>query len=141
MARRDEIVAEAGKWIGVKWRHQGRTRESGIDCVGLIVVVCQALHISDYDSAAYDRRPDSREFLRHFTEAGAIRINPLDVDDGDVLAFHQAGYPCHVGFSARLTGRAGLIHAHATYGSVRHQALTDKLPVVAAYRLPGVGAG
>ena len=31
---REMVVAEARTWIGVKWRHQGRTRE-GVDCIGL----------------------------------------------------------------------------------------------------------
>jgi cell wall-associated NlpC family hydrolase len=32
------IVSAARSWLGVPWRHQGRTRQ-GVDCAGLVVLV------------------------------------------------------------------------------------------------------
>ena len=34
--KRREIVDAARNWVGVPYRHQGRTR-NGIDCVGLLL--------------------------------------------------------------------------------------------------------
>ena len=38
----DEVVREARTWVGVPFRHQGRSR-SGVDCGGIIVVVLREL--------------------------------------------------------------------------------------------------
>lgn len=32
---RSQIVAEARSWIGTRWKHQGRLKGDGVDCVGL----------------------------------------------------------------------------------------------------------
>jgi cell wall-associated NlpC family hydrolase len=91
MAIRADIVAAARGWIGVPWRHQGRSR-AGVDCVGLIVVVCRELGLSDYDSTVYGRDPDPTRFLGHFTAGGATRINPLEARNGDLLVFRQSAF-------------------------------------------------
>jgi cell wall-associated NlpC family hydrolase len=53
-----DVIAEARRWVGVPFRHQGRS-ERGIDCVGLPIVVCQSLGLLDqrFDVAAYGRLP------------------------------------------------------------------------------------
>jgi cell wall-associated NlpC family hydrolase len=62
MPGRTDIVAAARTYLGVPWRHQGRTR-AGLDCAGLIVMVARDLALSDYDSTAYGRRAQGHAFL------------------------------------------------------------------------------
>jgi cell wall-associated NlpC family hydrolase len=45
------IIAAARSWLGVPWRHQGRTRQ-GVDCAGLVVLVGRGLGLDDYDTSA-----------------------------------------------------------------------------------------
>jgi len=137
MVTRPEIVAAARGWIGVPWRHQGRSR-AGVDCVGLIVVVCQGLGLSDYDSTVYGRDPDPTRFLGHFAAGGAMRINPLDAQDGDLLVFRQSAFPCHAGIRSTQYGVPYAIHAHLAHRQVVEERLTDQAPIVAAYRLPSI---
>jgi len=137
MPTRQEVVAAARSWIGVRWQHQGRTRH-GIDCVGLVVVVCRELGISDYDSMAYGRDPDARKFLGHFSAGGATRINPRDVQDGDLIAFEQAGFPCHCGLASTRYGARYVVHATLARRMVWEEQMHADAPIVAAYQLPGV---
>ena len=84
----DMIVAEARTWLGVLWRHQGRTR-AGIDCVGLLVCVARALGLSDYDSTGYGRHAQGQSFVRHF-QANMDGIALAAARPGDVLVFVDA---------------------------------------------------
>jgi cell wall-associated NlpC family hydrolase len=108
----ETVVAEARGWLGVPWRHQGRTR-CGIDCVGLVVRVAHALDLSDYDSTGYSRRAQGQGFVEHFRgnmDGVAIR----DARPGDVLVFADQAFPCHCGFLTERLGHPHLLHAHAT---------------------------
>jgi cell wall-associated NlpC family hydrolase len=131
---RREITDAARHWEGIRWRHQGRN-EHGVDCVGLVVVVCRALGVSSYDNPAYSRDPDGSKFLHHIQEAGAIRIDPKLKEEGDLIAFRYDGRPCHIGI---LTGDNQVIHSYRSARKVRIDRLTPEAPVIAVYRLPGV---
>ena len=54
----DAVIAEARRWVGVSFRHQGRDSH-GIDCVGLPIVVCQSLGLlpKSFDVSNYGRLP------------------------------------------------------------------------------------
>ena len=41
---RDDIVRQARTYIGVRWRQFGRNY-GGVDCIGLILAVCQDLGV------------------------------------------------------------------------------------------------
>ena len=89
---REEIVAEARKWIGTPFRHQGRIRGRGVDCVGLPLCVMRDLGIADWteDFRVYPRRPMTDRVLEICKER-LIEI-PLNepelaaVDDGVAAA-------------------------------------------------------
>jgi len=122
----EAIVAEARGWLGVPWRHQGRSR-SGIDCVGLVVCVAHALDLSDYDSTGYSRRAQGQGFVEHFRgnmDGVAIR----DARPGDVLVFADQAYPCHCGFLTERLGHPHLLHAHATRRQVIEEPYAGEWP-------------
>ena len=88
----DAIVAEARTWLGVPWRHQGRSR-AGVDCAGLVVLVARALELADYDSTVYGRRAQGQGFVEHF-RGHMDGIAVTQARPGDVLVFADQAYPC-----------------------------------------------
>ncbi len=115
-SRSTDIVAAARSWLGVKWRHQGRTRR-GIDCAGLVVLVGRELGIATYDCTTYGRHALGYDFLRHFA-AGMTRIPLEAVAPGDVLVFKDpaaGAYPCHCGI---VSDAQHMIHAFARWRRV-----------------------
>lgn len=133
-ATRDEIVAEARRWVGTPYRDLGRN-EHGLDCVGLILVVYGGLGIINYTVPTYSRTPDGT-FLSHFPKAGFTRISPDKRLPGDVLAFKMMDYACHCG----IVTPTGVVHAYSVHRGVFEQPITGmmKQTVVAAFRAPGV---
>jgi cell wall-associated NlpC family hydrolase len=122
----EQIVVAARSWLGVPWRHQGRTRR-GIDCAGLVVLVGRALGLSDYDTTAYSRRPQGQGFVQHFRAC----MNPiplLEAVAGDVLVFADAAYPCHCGFLTIKHEQPHLLHAHALRRKVIEEPYAGEWP-------------
>lgn len=111
MRNRDDIVAEARGWLGVPWKHQGRTRR-GIDCAGLVILVGKALGVVDYDTTNYQRRTHSHDFLKHFRKN--MKQKPItEAVPGDVILFRDKQFPCHSSIVAEIGGAMTIIHAHA----------------------------
>ncbi len=110
---RTAIIDAARSYIGAPWRHQGRSRESGIDCVGLPLLVGIELGYMDkgLTSANYPRRPNNT-FIPLFREY-LDTVIPADQQAGDILVFAESGHPCHCGFLSRTVHGLTVIHAHA----------------------------
>lgn len=135
MASRADIVFEARKWVGVPYRHQGRSR-TGVDCIGLAVVVVRDLGVMDYDIDGYGRTPSGRMMTRLLSE----RCQPVplaDIEEGDLLHMAFGGQPQHVAIVSG-TNPARIIHADATAGHVVEHGLdaTWRGMVRGAYRIP-----
>lgn len=112
MPSRDDIVAEAREWLGVRWQHQGRTRLHGIDCAGLVILVGNSLGLTDFDSTNYQRRTTGTKFMEPFK--ANMRWKPIpDAQPGDVLLFMTKLYPCHSAIVGERGGAMTIIHAHA----------------------------
>lgn len=122
----DAIVAEARTWLGVPWRHQGRSR-AGVDCAGLVVLVARALELSDHDSRAYGRRAQGQGFVEHFREH-MDGVVVTQARPGDVLVFADHAYPCHCGFLTERLGASHLLHAHATRRKVIEEPYAGEWP-------------
>lgn len=120
MHTNDDIIEAARRWIGVKWKHQGRTR-SGIDCLGLIVLVAKELGISQVDQKTYSPRPDGSSLVKRFGEE-MDEIPLTEIRQGDVILFADSSFPCHVAFVSEKYGKKYIIHAHAT----RRQVLEER---------------
>jgi cell wall-associated NlpC family hydrolase len=103
------IVNEARKYLGVPFHHQARSRKSGMDCIGLLVVVAQDLDIPIKDIANYRRKPDGVSLIKHLDE----QLDPVDaLDVGRIVVFWKVKptYPQHVG----IWNGDKLIHTHAS---------------------------
>ena len=102
--------------MGIKWRHQGRTR-NGIDCAGLVLVVSNDLGIVDYENSNYQRRTHGTDFLAPF-KLNMDQKPPNDMAPGDVMLFRDGKYPCHSAIIGDRGGDLTIIHAHAPHRRV-----------------------
>lgn len=134
MTTRAEVIEEALGWTGTRWRHQGRG-VGGLDCAGLVIVVANALGISDYDVRDYPRRPDGT-FLAHFDRKMERVRGVVNARPGDVLIFNDALERCHCGIMATKQGQPSVVHAHA----LRHQVIHERLDEAASVVGPPVRA-
>lgn len=132
MVTRTQIVEQARTYLGVKYRHQGRSRLA-VDCAGLALCVAADLGIPCSPVDGYSRRPDGTlvDALKEQTEplTGAPQA-------GDIAVFQWNGEPMHV---AILTAPDRIIHAFAINREVVEHRLDDRwLRRIACYRaFPG----
>lgn len=87
------IIEAARRYEGARFRHQGRDPRTGVDCVGLAVVIARDLGIDCVDSVTYARCPNPRNLLRVLSKS-CDRISRAGGDalalDGDSSAFGVA---------------------------------------------------
>lgn len=105
-----DVVRAARGFLGVPFRHQGRRRDTGIDCAGLVILVAHELGLSDFDTRAYGRLPVA-ERLRGYLDEHMDRVAG-DWQAGDVLLMTFERDPQHLAIYAGGT----LIHSHAQVG-------------------------
>ena len=143
-----EVVAEARRWVGVPFAHQGRTR-AGTDCGGLIGGVAVALGIVPGDwwgrcfdpaHGGYSRQPSNGQ-LRSVCDSFMRCIEIEDARPGDVAMMRFHADPMHLGFLADYRhGGMSIVHALSAIGEVCEHRLSSlwRDRMVAVYRLPGV---
>jgi NlpC/P60 family putative phage cell wall peptidase len=137
-----EIVAEARRWIGTPYVHQGALKGVGCDCLGLVLGVWRAL-IGPLPEAVPAYSPDWAEAAatERLAEAGARWLVPLPADEicaGDVLLFRWRDHVAakHLGIA---TAPDRMVHAHGG-ASVAEVALVPAWRRRLAYRFafPGL---
>lgn len=130
MIQRHQFISAARRWIGVPWVHQGRNR-LGVDCVGLLLVVCWQLRLTDYDVRGYGLIPRA-EWMR--AECDRL-MNPIDeARPGDVILLQLARRLLHVA----IRTDHGILHSWGGR-SVCETRLGSSHRIAAAYAVPGVG--
>lgn len=146
---RQEIVDEAMKLRGVKFRHQGRDAVTGVDCVGLLHVILTRLEYPTIIDVEGYRKSPSATVIYETMCANFDEIPIEEVGLGDIYLMRIGG-----GRKAKHTAilindvrdvPAGIepqiIHAHGmgTKGAVVLDALVNWLPHAAgAFRLKGL---
>lgn len=124
------VAARARDLVGVRFRPQGRRREHGLDCVGLIALAGD-LPVALLP-AGYRMRSEVAEDLRELDLDGRVtRIAPAEAEAGDVLLVEAGARQHHF---LVLTGN-GFIHADARLGRVVETPGAVAWPVVAAWRI------
>lgn len=129
-----QVIDAARTWVGVPFRHQGRAR-SGIDCLGLPIVVLQQLGVLPprFEITNYGRLPSealAAGITRYCTPAPKAAI------PGTLIAIAWAKLASHV---AICTGPT-LIHAYERIGGVVEHGYRSRWLTMthSAWRLPGV---
>jgi cell wall-associated NlpC family hydrolase len=143
-----QIVACARTYIGTPFRHAGRGKGRGMDCVALPLMVAGELGILDTAGQpltgqtyiTYTSQPVDNMVL-DLCAKHLVRVATLDRRAGDVVVMRLPRTPCHVGIYAGLVrGRPSLIHAYAGVDKCTEQPIDDKWErrICAVYRFPGV---
>jgi cell wall-associated NlpC family hydrolase len=112
------IIDKARKWIGVPFCFEGRTKEQGVDCAGLILGVAQELGL--YQNLKLPRYPEyfDESFIMNLLN---FHLQPKalhDLAEGDVGVFCPQKSPRHLAF---LT-HSSMIHASEPLGRVVEEA-------------------
>lgn len=109
------IEAEARRWLGTPFAHQGRIRGEGVDCAGLVVQVAHKLGLlSNYeDAATYPRNPDGT--MEKLLDQHLDRVAWAERKQGDIVHVAWNKLPQHIGI---LTSKDTLIHAIQGHGAI-----------------------
>lgn len=138
----ESIIAEARAWLGTPWRHQGRLRGIGVDCIGLIGGVALALDLPGArewrDTPAfhnYGRQPDPAVLLAG-CDLLMDAVPRAEARHGDVLILRFEKEPQHFAFLATDRDYPTLVHALALSRRVVEQRYDAvwRSRLVAAYR-------
>ena len=128
--RGEAAAARARALVGSRFRPQGRRREHGLDCLGLVAAAAE-LPI-ELMPTGYAMRSEVSEDMLSLTLDGRVeKISIADAGEGDVLLV-QAG-PGQHHFLILL--KDGFVHADARLGRVVETPGAVAWPVVAAWRI------
>lgn len=135
-AMRDAALAEAERWIGTPYRHQGSMRGVGCDCLGLVRGIWRALYGTEPEmGGAY--APDWAEATgedRLFDAACRymIRIEAGVAEAGDAVLFRWRPHlPAkHI---AILSGDGWIIHAYQRHAVARSPLVAGWKKRIAGY--------
>jgi cell wall-associated NlpC family hydrolase len=129
------MVTAARSFLGVRFRHRGRTNR-GIDCAGLVILARNAALGTEDDFHDYPRIPTETsvtEILLPYAE----KIKRSEARSGDVAQMQWNGRAIHLGI---LTGAGTVIHASAEADAVieRPISVRGNGRIAAIWRLKGV---
>jgi murein DD-endopeptidase / murein LD-carboxypeptidase len=125
--RRDagEIVAAARALLGIRFRPQGRSAETGLDCVGVVAAAIGAERVP----RDYALRGGSPIRLAAALEAAGLR-RVQTIRAGDVLAMAAGHAQLHLGI---FTG-TGLVHGDAGLRRVVERPAPVPWPIIHIWR-------
>lgn len=105
----DDVIAEARRWLGTPFHHQGRILGRGTDCAGVIIGVGKALDIMPGfdDFLAYGHTPHAGT-MEKLLDLHLVRQDGPPAP-GDVLYMRFEGEPQHLAIFAGPT----IIHAYS----------------------------
>lgn len=133
------IIDTARGYLGVPFRHQGRSRR-GLDCLGLLVCVARDLGMpeADNDMLNYGHSPDGG-ILKSALDAACDRVMVAAPGCVLLLSFTVAAGGQHVGIATDI----GILHAYAPCRRVVEASIPPEWQsrIVARYRLRSVMYG
>jgi cell wall-associated NlpC family hydrolase len=118
----------ARAFVGTPFRAQGRSKETGVDCVGLILGVYRIA--ADSVRRDYRLRGDHQEKIERELELWFRRVTNRNYRRGDVLLMAVASDQLHLAIATDL----GFVHADAGLGLVVETPGPPKWPVIGVYR-------
>lgn len=131
------VVAEAERWIGTPYRHQGSTRGVGCDCLGLVLGIARALGANVMPVPAYgDDALAAGERLLAGARAQLREIPVASAGDSDILClrWQAAMAASHLGV---IAGAGRFIHAYQGIGVVSSALVPSwRRRIAAAFQFP-----
>ena len=144
-----EVLDAARSFLNVKWLHQGRDPQFGLDCVGYCSAVAKAI---DYptiiDMTDYGREPNPLELIR-MLRANLDEIELSEFGAADILLMKpmQSDSPRHVAFCETLENdpkrgiEPSILHAANRVGIqkvIREPLQNYRSRLVKAFRIRGL---
>lgn len=124
------VAARARDLVGTRFRPQGRRREQGLDCVGLVALAGR-LPVA-LVPAGYRMRSEVAEDVMALDFEGRVeRIAAADSGPGDVLLVRSGPGQHHF----LVLVENGYVHADARLGRVVERPGAVMWPVIAAWRV------
>lgn len=119
MIDRQHIVNTARGWLDVRYRHQGRTKEKGVDCVGLIIGVGAELGLQLIAPDYYAESPSSNLVLRYAdNQLVPIENKRLALGRVAILWGFDRNEAQHLAIVGEHAGRQTMIHSFSKAGKV-----------------------
>lgn len=128
----------AREYLGTPFRHRGRT-ETGLDCLGLLVIVAQRQGLTVFDKKVYGREPWKDGLREGLVEnCGPPIDEDLAPDQILLMQLHADEGPAHVALVAPHEYGIGMIHTWAAAGKVVEHRMDDRLKkmIVEVFRWP-----
>lgn len=132
MTQRDHLVACARTFLDVRFKHQGRHPQSGLDCLGLLIATAQKSGLTFHgmppaalDNRQYGARPDTN----YLQTALKRYLRPVSEPQlGDVLLLNIEGRPQHLALVSDypMNEQLGMIHAYAMARKVVEHRLDER---------------
>ncbi len=114
--------------VGVRFRPQGRSAETGLDCAGLVAA---ALDVGSVRRDYALRGGSLAALERELTSAGLRRVS--EALQGDVLVMNAGPGQLHLG----IVAGSGMVHADAGLRRVVERPGPPEWPVLGIWRLNG----
>lgn len=77
--------------LGLPFVHQGRSDETGVDCVGLLVVMGQKINYPNLVDAEAYRRTPSAQVIKEIIEMNCDEIPMAEAREGDIYLMRLGG--------------------------------------------------
>ena len=116
-----EFLERVRYYKGVPFLHQGRNRELGLDCAGLVVVALEDIGYPVKDLEAYERLPHPGRLRAIISNNQAKKVPKELMEPGDILLMRFSKDPQHL---AVYTGKS-IIHSYQKQGCVIEQRFSD----------------
>lgn len=126
------VVNAARSWLGTPFKHQGRLKGIGCDCLGLVIGIASGLNlvtkhgqlISQIDRRDYPQNIANKA-LEDVLDAQLVPLTDLEV--GTLLLMEFDNYPQHLAIVCdNLNYGYGVIHADRSKGGVVEHGLSFK---------------
>lgn len=144
---REDIVKAARSFIGVRYLHQGRNVKTGVDCVGLLVLLGEKLGIEDIHDLPNYRRVPPASVLYDYLKRNLreIEVGKLKVGDFVLMRFAGGLKPRHTAIITNLDTeliagiQPSMVHANGNAKSVVESPIKlFKTGFTNAFRIKGV---
>ena len=113
-----DFVAAARSYMGVPFRHQGRSRR-GLDCAGLFAVAVHDIGKPVYNVEAYSKEPRENGLRKAVIANLGDAISSDQMRHGDIALMTFVNEPSHVGIVTDYPlGGFALLHTFAQQGKV-----------------------
>lgn len=137
---REDVQAEARKWLHVPYRQKGRSR-TGIDCLGVLVVVGRAFAVP-HEEHEYTDWPNPDHQILRVLGRYLTRLPTTTALPGLVGVFAERRLPGHIGIFTERHGVPHLIHARLRPGFVLEEPWLQvphaELRLIALFGFPGL---